>query len=233
MSDVYIPSVSLHQQDGGMSVQAFADKEGISKHQVLSMAKRGLVMGAQQDSRSKKWWIYPPAKLLQQPRSYTKRQGGSPELAPHSQISAVAAAAQQKQAEGSAADFGQHVPQVEAEGMRPPASPVLTLEDSALPVAARSLRARPPASCGKPKIYTEARSVCQALHEAAVRQYREGIHYLRLDAHELAQLYAALNNDRSRVRKLVGRGILPVGLLRASDTVWQKMQAMCREGRLL
>jgi hypothetical protein len=79
----------------------------------------------------------------------------------------------------------------------------------------------------------ETQNALRSIREAAARQFREGLHYLRLDAHEFAQLYAALGNDRSRVRKLVGRGLLPVGLLRASDSVWQKMQAMSREGRLL
>lgn len=61
-------SITLHQQDGGMSVQAFADKEGISLEQARRFIKRGLVFGARRDARSKKWTVYPPAKLLAEPR---------------------------------------------------------------------------------------------------------------------------------------------------------------------
>ena len=57
-------SVSLHQQVGGMSVQAFADQQGIKLKRLRYYIKTGRVIGARQDSRSKKWTIYPPAKLV-------------------------------------------------------------------------------------------------------------------------------------------------------------------------
>ncbi|OGT04096.1 MAG: hypothetical protein A2Z65_08835 [Gallionellales bacterium RIFCSPLOWO2_02_58_13] len=235
-------SITLHQQDGGMSVRAFADREGLSLDQAKRFAKRGQILGARQDSRSKHWWIYPPAKLLVTPRSYTKRSAAdttaacaglpasaaSPDLLACGSAGAVGAGAQSRQS-------GQPAPQVKAAGIRPPARPAFgfdVFDHAALPTAERRYEHGKAASCGK-SVYTEARNVCQLLHDAAVKRYREGIHYLRLDARELAQLYAALDNDRSRVRKLVGKGLLPVGLLRASDSVWQKMQAMCREGKLL
>lgn len=255
MSDVYILSVSLHQQNGGMSLQAFADKEGISKRQMLSMVKRGLVMGAQRDSRSKKWCIYPPAKLLQQPRSCKKRS----ESVACQPVEKPAAGAQATPAEGGnfpraalgsveVVDFGTspHGLSVdlslpvqetrEALSLPFPAKPVLTSGVAALPVAARTQEHGMPASCGKkPMVYTssEVQSVRRILHEVAARQYRQGIHYLRLEGRELSQLYAALDHERSRIRKLIGKGLVDVGNLRASDSVWQKMQAMCQQGRLL
>ena len=57
-------SVSLHQQGGGLSVQAFAEQQGIKLAMARYYIKKGCVIGARLDSRSKKWTIYPPAKLV-------------------------------------------------------------------------------------------------------------------------------------------------------------------------
>lgn len=57
-------SVSLHQQGGGVSVQAFAEQLGIKLCVARYYIKKGRVIGARQDARSKKWTIYPPAKLV-------------------------------------------------------------------------------------------------------------------------------------------------------------------------
>lgn len=202
----YEPSVTLHQQDGGMTVQAFADQQGIPLKMLRYYIKTGRVVGARQDSRSKKWTIYPPAKLTVTPRSRERLEAAGFDVgtSPHG-LSVELAQMHQGEHGGS--------------NNSDPCKLVLTLPD-----AGRE---------GKPDVYTEARSICRTLHDAALKQYREGIHYLRLNAREFAQLYAALDNDRSRVRKMVGKGGLPVGLLRASDSVWHKMQAMSREGKLL
>lgn len=237
MSREYIPSTAtLHQQDGGMSVQAFAAKEGITESYLRRLIKRGLVLGASKHPLSKKWCIYPPAKIADgsctiRPtiRRREKSAAQSPNLLARGSADTGEAGTDSRQ-------LGQPVPQVEAEGKRPPASPVLTLKAAALPVAARTQEHGIPASCGKrPMVYTspEVQSVRRILHEAAARQYRQGIHYLRLEGRELSQLYAALDHERSRIRKLIGKGLVDVGNLRASDSVWQKMQAMCQQGRLL
>lgn len=233
-------SITLHQQDGGMSVQAFAVREGLSLEQAKRFAKRGQILGARQDARSKHWWVYPPAKLLVEPRSRNRRSAAGMAAADCAGLDAERDASRAAPLSGAGvmAACGHadtHPTPAIIEAAEPfPAKPVLILGAAALPVPARSgSEDGAPARSGKPKVYTESRSVCQALREAAAKQHREGIHYLRLDAHEFAQLYAALDNDRSRVRKLVGRGLLPVGLLRASDSVWQKMQAMSQQGRLL
>lgn len=214
------PSVSLRQQDGGMSVRAFAEREGLSLEQAKRYAKLGKILGARQDARSKHWWIYPPAKLLFEPRSRKVRSAEPSPLA-HAETPDLLTCGSAVAGEAGT-ESGRYAPQVEAAeagGVRPPAGRQAS------------------GGCGasKPEAYTcpEVQSVLRAIREAAARQLREGVHYLRLEGREFAQLYAALDHDRSRVRKLVGKGLLPVGLLRASDSVWQKMQAMCRQGRLL
>lgn len=222
---------TLHQQDGALSVQAFAEREGLTHGQAMRCIRGGKVLGARKDARSKHWWIYPPAKLLAEPRKRAGAvSGAEPDTlraAPPSGAGVMAAV--------SCSHVDAHPSQNVARASVPPAKPLLTLDGATLPPcrAARTKEHGTAARCGRPAVYAEARNVCQTLHEAAARQFREGLHYLRLDAHEFAQLYTALSNDRRRVRKLIGKKLLPVGLLRASDTVWQKMQAMCHEGRLL
>lgn len=223
----YERSVTLHQQDGGLSIQAFAEREGLTPGQVMRSIRSGKVLGARKDVRSKHWWIYPPAKLTERPRCHQKRSAADTAAADLAGIPASAespgllprGSAVAGEAGADSGQPGQHAPQVEAEGMHPP-------------VGQQAPQGRA-GGCSSVYRSPEMRSICQTLREAAARQYREGIHYLRLNAREFAQLYAALSNDRSRVRKLVGKGLLPVGLLRASDSTWQKMQAMCHEGRLL
>lgn len=226
MSKVYIPSVSLHQQDGGMTVQAFADQQGITLEMMRYYVKAGRVVGARQDSRSKRWTIYPPAKLVDKSGDAMKRReaaaGFDVGTSPHG-LSVVLAEPHQET--------------LEALSLCPPAKPVLTLPDAVLPpIAARTKEHGYSASCGKkPEAYTspEVQSVLQTLRDAAARQCREGIHYLRLEGRELSQLYAVLDRERSRIRKLVGKGLVDIGNLRASDSTWEKLQAMCQQGRLL
>lgn len=198
----YEQSVILHQQDGGMTVQAFADQQGIRLSMMRYYVKTGRVIGARQDARSKKWTIYPPAKLTVTPRSRERLEAAGFDVGtgPHG-LSVALAEPYQKTPE--------------ALSLCPPAKPILTLPDSGV--------YRCP----------ETQSVLRALREAAARQCREGIHYLRLEGREFSQLYAALGCERSRIRKLVGKGLVDVGNLRASDSVWQKLQAMCQQGKLL
>lgn len=204
MSKDYISSVSLHQQDGGMTVQAFADQQGITLEMMRYYVKAGRVVGARQDSRSKRWTIYPPAKLVDKSGDAMKRREAAASFdvgtSPHG-LSVVLAEPHQETPE--------------ALSLCPSAKPVLTLPDS--------------------DVYRcpETQSVLRTLREAAARQCREGIHYLRLEGRELSQLYAALDHERSRIRKLVGKGLVDMSNLRASDSAWQKLQAMCQQGKLL
>lgn len=64
-----VRSVTLHQQDGSLTLQAFADREGLTLKQVSYCVRKGLILGARKDARSKKWTVYPPAKLLRRPRT--------------------------------------------------------------------------------------------------------------------------------------------------------------------
>ena len=57
-------SVVLHQQQGGMSLADFAALHAMSVREVQNFAAEGKILGANQDSRSNRWTIYPPAKLL-------------------------------------------------------------------------------------------------------------------------------------------------------------------------
>ena len=51
-----------HQQEG-VSAQTFAASVGISVQQVLKYCKAGRIIGARKHPLTKRWWIYPPAKL--------------------------------------------------------------------------------------------------------------------------------------------------------------------------
>ena len=80
MTKVYLSSVTLHQQHGSLSLQAFAEREGMTLKQVQSFIRQGLILGAQQDGRSKRWRIYPPAKLLRAVREYKRKAGRSSDI---------------------------------------------------------------------------------------------------------------------------------------------------------
>lgn len=56
-------SITLHQQDG-VSLATFSRMTGVSERQLQKYAKLGRIIGARKNPLTKKWWIYPPAKLL-------------------------------------------------------------------------------------------------------------------------------------------------------------------------
>ncbi len=215
----------LHQQAGAMTPQAFAEREGLTLPQVMRCIRSGQILGAQQDGRSKRWSIYPPAKLL---RDKPRKVLVSAELPAHSQISAPAAAAQREQAGLSGEDFGQHAPQVKAEGIYPPASPVLSLPP-ALPRAAcehgEGLRVLPEAYSS-----AKARKACQWIRNEVARRYASGSCYLVLSRQEFRQAYRAVEQERNRKRKAVGKGLAKLQDLRASDSLWEILRRI--NGRL-
>lgn len=53
-----------HQQEGGVSVNTFAEQTGIKKTRLLYYIRTGRLIGARQHPLTKRWWIYPPAKLV-------------------------------------------------------------------------------------------------------------------------------------------------------------------------
>ncbi len=47
-----------------VSVRKFAERLGVSEALILHYCRRGRIWGARKHPLTKKWWIYPPAKLL-------------------------------------------------------------------------------------------------------------------------------------------------------------------------
>lgn len=56
-------SQALHQQEG-VSLATFSRTSGVSERQLQKLAKAGRIIGARKHPLTKKWWIYPPAKLV-------------------------------------------------------------------------------------------------------------------------------------------------------------------------
>ena len=49
---------------GAVSARAFAERFGLTERTVLRYCKLGRIFGAAKHPLTKKWWIYPPAKIL-------------------------------------------------------------------------------------------------------------------------------------------------------------------------
>ena len=74
MTRDYVASTNdLNQQEGGMSLQAFAARCGLTETQMFRLVKTGRVLGASKHPLSKKWRIYPPARLLVDIRPYKRK----------------------------------------------------------------------------------------------------------------------------------------------------------------
>jgi hypothetical protein len=54
---------TLHQQEG-MSLADFAQVTGKTASHLARLAQKGRIIGARKHPLSKKWWGYPPAKLI-------------------------------------------------------------------------------------------------------------------------------------------------------------------------
>ncbi len=52
----------------GLSVVSFAQNLGLSVRYVKNLCRNGQIFGARLHSKTHQWWIYPPAKLLCDPR---------------------------------------------------------------------------------------------------------------------------------------------------------------------
>lgn len=50
-------------QNDGISIKLFAENLGVSERCLLSWCRAGKVIGARKHPLTKKWTIYPPAKL--------------------------------------------------------------------------------------------------------------------------------------------------------------------------
>jgi hypothetical protein len=56
-------SQALHQQNG-VSLATFSQQTGVSLKSLQRYAAHGRIIGARKHPLTKKWWIYPPAKLM-------------------------------------------------------------------------------------------------------------------------------------------------------------------------
>jgi lambda repressor-like predicted transcriptional regulator len=52
-----------HQQEG-MSLRKFSEQTGVSVYALQKYCKAGRIIGARKHVLTRKWFIYPPAKLL-------------------------------------------------------------------------------------------------------------------------------------------------------------------------
>jgi len=52
---------------GAVSAAAFARNHGLKHSQVLYLCRSGRIFGARLHPLTRKWWIYPPAKLVPRP----------------------------------------------------------------------------------------------------------------------------------------------------------------------
>ena len=52
----------------GLSVVSFAQNCGLSVSYVKKLCRDGKIFGARLHGQTRQWWIYPPAKLLCEPR---------------------------------------------------------------------------------------------------------------------------------------------------------------------
>lgn len=48
----------------GISASTFAYRHGLLPARVYLLCQRGRIIGARKHPLTKKWWIYPPAKLV-------------------------------------------------------------------------------------------------------------------------------------------------------------------------
>lgn len=53
-----------HARDRGVSLSRFARDRGLSEALLRSYCRSGRILGARKHPLTKKWWIYPPAKLV-------------------------------------------------------------------------------------------------------------------------------------------------------------------------
>lgn len=54
----------LTHQQAGVSLATFAHTTGLSMRHLQNCCQAGRIIGARKHPLTKKWWIYPPAKLV-------------------------------------------------------------------------------------------------------------------------------------------------------------------------
>jgi hypothetical protein len=69
----------------------------------------------------------------------------------------------------------------------------------------------------------KVRQACRCIRAAFAKQPHE-VHHLRLTDREFLNVYQAVEHDRSRMRKAIGKGIADHQDLRATDSLWHILQ---------
>lgn len=69
-------SNQIHQQQGVMTLSDFAALHGLTMRRASYLATRGRILGATRHVLSKRWLVYPPAKLLMPDYGNHVKQGG-------------------------------------------------------------------------------------------------------------------------------------------------------------
>jgi hypothetical protein len=223
-----------------ITLREFWKREGFTKPQALYLAEHGLIEGATLNPYSKKWSIKEPAKLVGWLAALSRPTERQPIRASASSADGVMVAAVCNHADT-------HPSQVVAI----PAMPSLA---DGFGVAATGSHAQQSEHGGQaamvqPEIYHDpqgqsedffeepqgdesvlvfnrpkVRQACYCLRKAVAKQERN-LHRLRLDSSELVHLFHAVDSARSRARQAAGKGLTKVGSLRATDSLWHKLQA--------
>ncbi len=104
---------------------------------------------------------------------------------------------------------------------------LLSLEDGFGQPQGAAIAATDAARPAKPDIYRSVsiRSACRRVREAASKLFK-GAHTLRMDDFEFLHVFSAVQFERNRVRKAVAKGRADYADLRATDSLWQKLQAL-------
>lgn len=119
--------------------------------------------------------------------------------------------------DGFIVDAGTHPAQaVDAELLPPPVDQQ----------AKRAGSLKKPEAYSAPEVRSDCRSIRAALRAAAAFATKPDRHTLRLTDRELLHLHSALSHDRDKTRKAIGKGLAKYGDLHASDSAWQKLQAV-------
>lgn len=83
----------------------------------------------------------------------------------------------------------------------------------------------------KPTAYSTAqvREACRRLRAVVRQPAPDGLHRLTITEAEFLHLHAAVSHDRNKTRKAIGKGNAAIGDLRATDSLWDKLQAVMFE----
>jgi hypothetical protein len=90
-----------------------------------------------------------------------------------------------------------------------------------------------PQAAKRPLVYRNplVLSCCRAI-KAAVLKQDPHTHRLAFDDCEFLHLFYAVEHDRKKIRQAIGKGLAKSGDLRATDSLWLKLQAVMANRQL-